>query len=315
MARNARIYSNDAPPVVSPTAAGDEWHVTTTGAVFKAIVSADGETLYWRMLSGPSLDKVRGVIRTNLAAGLTLSTDGMTATRSSNESMNTPGYGGLTTWALGDRVALADQNGEGVAHALNGLWEVYSLGSGSAPWVLIRALDARDTESFPVGRQVFVQDGHAAGQVFEHATTGTASITIGTTGLVMRQLGAVPYTASGVTIAATRVIEVDVAAGSGGGRDVTVYNANAPFGFEVLEMWGNITTAVTSSTVQARTASGGGGSALSGTVSSAAVGRQRDAAGGSLVSNPVVAVGGSLYLRMSDGDAAGRFYLHIRPLG
>jgi len=104
------------------------------------------------------------------------------------------------------------------------------------------------------------------------------------------------------------VLPVTLTAGTPGtADDVTVYNANAPFAFEIISMVPRITTALAGS-LEGRSASGGGGSALTDTHSTAT-------AGIGAVTTPLgsiasVAAGGSLFLRRTDRGVAGKAYLH-----
>jgi hypothetical protein len=100
------------------------------------------------------------------------------------------------------------------------------------------------------------------------------------------------------------IIHFTFAAGGGGAADdVTVFSANAPFNFRILECWLVTTTAVGGSTVQARTATAGGGTALSTAMSSTATGKTSD----NSTTTPTVAASGSLILRRSDSGVSGEF--------
>lgn len=105
------------------------------------------------------------------------------------------------------------------------------------------------------------------------------------------------------------VLPVVLTAGTPGtADDVTVFAANAPYGLQIVDVWATVTTGISSKTVTLRSASGGGGSALSaaldfGTSST----RVRD----SLGSAPSVAKGGSLYVRRSDRGVAGTVFVLV----
>lgn len=102
------------------------------------------------------------------------------------------------------------------------------------------------------------------------------------------------------------VLPVSLVAGGGGAPDdVTVFNANAPFAFTLIDAWLQTATAVGGSTVQARTATGGGGSALTTALSSAATATTRN----DDTAPRAVAAGGSVFLRRSDNAVAGTFYI------
>lgn len=117
--------------------------------------------------------------------------------------------------------------------------------------------------------------------------------------------------ASGMADTHPRLI-VTVAAGAAGARDVLVYNANFPFAGLLVDAQMLVQTAVALSTVQARDAAAGAGNALTAAMSSAVATRVRDPGTGQTVGNgipPTIAKGSSLYLRMTDGDAAVRFIM------
>lgn len=94
------------------------------------------------------------------------------------------------------------------------------------------------------------------------------------------------------------------AAAAGTADDVTVFSSTAPFNFRILESWLVTSTAITSSTVQARTATGGLGSALSTAMSSTVTGKTSD----NSTATATVSSGGSVFLRRSDRGVAGEFF-------
>ena len=96
------------------------------------------------------------------------------------------------------------------------------------------------------------------------------------------------------------------AAAAGTADDVTIYNAAAPFGFRITDCHVKISTAIGGSTVQLRSASGGGGSALSSALSSAATGTARN----NDTDSRSVSSGGSLFLRRSDRGVAGEITIN-----
>lgn len=101
------------------------------------------------------------------------------------------------------------------------------------------------------------------------------------------------------------IIYVSFAAGTPGtADDVTVFSSTAPFNFRILESWLVTGTAIGSSTVQARTATGGLGSALSTAMSSTVAGKTSD----NSTATVTVASGGSVFLRRSDRGVAGEFF-------
>lgn len=101
------------------------------------------------------------------------------------------------------------------------------------------------------------------------------------------------------------IIYVTFAAGAGGSADdVTVFSSSAPFNFRILESWLITTTAVALSTVQARTATGGGGTALSTAMSATVAGKTSD----NSTATATVAASGTMVLRRSDSGIAGEFF-------
>lgn len=101
-------------------------------------------------------------------------------------------------------------------------------------------------------------------------------------------------------------VYVSYAAGAGGAPDdVTIYSTTVPFNFRILEAWQVTLTAVAASTVQARTASGGLGTALTTAISSVVAGKTSD----NSTATTTVASGGSIFLRRSDSGIAGEFFL------
>lgn len=100
-------------------------------------------------------------------------------------------------------------------------------------------------------------------------------------------------------------IFVAVTAGGGGADDVTIYNANAPFAFRVLDVLLLVATAVGGASAQLRDTSGGGGSALSSVLDGAATGTKRN----DNTATATVAASGSVFLRRSDSGIGGELVI------
>jgi hypothetical protein len=109
----------------------------------------------------------------------------------------------------------------------------------------------------------------------------------------------------GITFDDRRVFTAGVA---GTADDVTIYNADAPFAFRIVDVKVLISTAVGGSTVQLRDTSGGGGSALSSALSSAATGTVRN----NDTASRLVSANGSVFLRRSDRGVAGEVIFTCR---
>ena len=103
-------------------------------------------------------------------------------------------------------------------------------------------------------------------------------------------------------MAQTITLRKAIPAGAGGSADdVTVFAANAPYAFDILDVAMMVSTAVGASTCQLRDTAGGGGAALSDALATATTGTKRNAAATGAVA---VAKGGSVYLRRSDSGVA-----------
>jgi hypothetical protein len=97
---------------------------------------------------------------------------------------------------------------------------------------------------------------------------------------------------------------VTAAAGAGGSADdITVYNGDAPFSFRILKTHPYITTAVATFSIQARTASGGGGTALSSEFSSTTA-TEDPAIITPITATTTVSASGSLFVRRTDSGIA-----------
>jgi hypothetical protein len=106
-----------------------------------------------------------------------------------------------------------------------------------------------------------------------------------------------------ITFGVPFIVTQAMAAGAAGtADDVTIYNADAPFAFRILDVWALLSAAVVGSTIQLRSATGGGGSARSSVLSSASTGTQRN----NDTATQTVGSGGSLFIRRSDRAVAGR---------
>lgn len=93
--------------------------------------------------------------------------------------------------------------------------------------------------------------------------------------------------------------------------DVTVFSANAPFAFRIVEVRLIVSTAVALSTAQLRDTSGGGGAALSSSYVTAVAGEA--AINASWTATTTVAANGSVFLRRSDQTIAGEVLIYAVP--
>jgi hypothetical protein len=102
-------------------------------------------------------------------------------------------------------------------------------------------------------------------------------------------------------------------AGAGGAPDdVTVYNADAPFKFRILDVYSLVATGDgAGGNVQLRDTSGGAGNVLSKAFSSNAAGSDREDGSATSYATVTVAASGSLYIRRADSGAAGEMILDI----
>lgn len=95
--------------------------------------------------------------------------------------------------------------------------------------------------------------------------------------------------------------------------DITVFNANCPYPIEVINTFGRVTSNLAGVTWVGRTASGGGGTIITDTMSWAALGIAPVSV--ALASITTIAAGGSLFIRRSDRATAGKLYLQVMRTG
>lgn len=117
-------------------------------------------------------------------------------------------------------------------------------------------------------------------------TTGSGTLALSTAGVDGNGLG-LQYTIKTLMSAV------------GNSTDVTIYSANAPFAFTVLDSFFICTNGVTSGTVQLRDATGGGGNAVSSAMGAVAAGLTRNA---QTTAPATIAANGTLVLRHAAGN-------------
>lgn len=101
---------------------------------------------------------------------------------------------------------------------------------------------------------------------------------------------------------------VSFAAGGGGvADDITIYNANCPGTFRIIDATVTISTGIALSVVTVRDTSGGGGAALSSTLVSAIAGTVRN----NDTVTRALALNSSVFLRRSDNGVAGEIILSL----
>lgn len=315
MARHQKIHGNDSAPAAPPLFAGDTFINTATGVQYTARRNALG-VLFWLA------ESVNGVVRGYVeapAAG-TLSGGGQVFTANANGSFQTGNPGGVTTWAVGDRVAL----GVGAGATAVGVYVVTNLGSGSTPFVLTRADDAADAANLYNGRTFKVTEGDAAGTVLVFSPVAVPYV-VGTSALGWQVMQVSPVGADSVTsdtipggtagVAVT--MRFAIAAGGGGAADdVDVFGgAGAPFRFQPTAAAFIVSTNVVGSSVQVRDTAGGAGAALSGPIATAAAGKNNEGTGGAFTAVGNINAGSPCFLRRSDSGVAGTLLLTVMKVG
>ncbi len=104
-----------------------------------------------------------------------------------------------------------------------------------------------------------------------------------------------------------------LAAGAGGSADdVTLFSSALPFKCQLLDAYVKSDTTVSMGTVTLRSASGGGGTALSSAITAAAAGIVSRSAGVAGIAT-ALASGSSLYARRSDSAIAGQLVIEYIP--
>lgn len=89
-----------------------------------------------------------------------------------------------------------------------------------------------------------------------------------------------------------------------GGDDVAIWNAAVPFDLRILDVVGILTTGLALATLQLFTATGGGGTALSSSLTALTAGRQR-----TTDATHAILAGSSVFLRRSTGNLVGEILL------
>ncbi len=101
------------------------------------------------------------------------------------------------------------------------------------------------------------------------------------------------------------VLEAALPAAAAGTADDVTITLSTPVQFRIIDAWVRVSAAIGASTIQIRTAPGGGGSALLSPFDTGSTGVVRD----SSTSNVTLSSGFPLYARRSDRAVAGRIYL------
>jgi hypothetical protein len=143
---------------------------------------------------------VKATTTTNLSANYSNGTSGLGATLTADTNRAFTTLDGVSSWSLGDRILVKDQT----TATQNGIYTLTTLGSGSAAWVLTRAVDADNNPSgeLATGDFCFVTSGTTNGaKGFILSTTGT--ITIGTTNVNYTQFNASEAITAGTNITKT----------------------------------------------------------------------------------------------------------------
>lgn len=113
--------------------------------------------------------------------------------------------------------------------------------------------------------------------------------------------------AQGAGVALTIYKDMPSGGSAGTADDVVIYSAAAPFKFRVVLAHALISASVSASFIQLRDATGGGGNAIGGAISSAATGTNVWTA----TATGTIAANGTLVARRSDRSAVGEIVIQI----
>jgi len=113
-------------------------------------------------------------------------------------------------------------------------------------------------------------------------------------------------TAESSSLAVPFVIRVEMTAGTPGTAD-DVSGPAAPFALRILDRWADVNTAISATNLRVRTASGGGGSTLSGLISTATA--QDGVRASNSADGDTLAANAPIFVRRSDRGVAGNVYL------
>jgi hypothetical protein len=151
-------------------------------------------------------ESVRAATASALPAYTYTSTNGGTLTANANAALS------VDSVALEDNERVLVKNESGGNRAYHGIYFVFHKGSGSTPWVLVRAEDANETGEVTAGLFTFVEEGGQADTGWVLSTNET--ITLNSTNLIFTQFsGAGAFTAgNGLTQTGTTF---NVGAGTG----------------------------------------------------------------------------------------------------
>lgn len=209
------------------------------------------------------------------------------------------------TMAAGQRLLVKNQS----TGSNNGIYEVTQLGTAGTPFILTRAPDANASADLVPGMLVPVQEGDLNGdKTFQLLTN--AAITLDTTALTFGAIAASLADADGLSPLET-IWKAVAAAGGGAADDVTIYSANAPYKFRIIDVaFTTLAGAAGGRTVQLRDTAGGAGNTCSDAITAAATGLTRDAA--TTPARRTIAKGGTLVLRRSDSAVGGELLILIR---
>jgi len=122
--------------------------------------------------------------------------------------------------------------------------------------------------------------------------------------------GKLALAAAGLGVPVTLRVPLVSGGASGTADDVTVFLNDVPFGFRILRSWAVISHAVGASTLEGHSAVSGGGTTMTGLVSSGTAGPQNEG-GTSLTATQYAAKNSSLYVHRSDRSVVGEFFMLV----
>jgi len=121
---------------------------------------------------------VRLVTASALASNTFATTDGGTLTASANGTLSVDGVAVVAS----DRILVKDEP----TTLRNGIYVASDIGSGSTPWILVRADDANESSEVTSGLTVFASEGSANADTV-WGLTGVSTVVLNTTALTFTQ--------------------------------------------------------------------------------------------------------------------------------
>ena len=267
------------------------------------------QTGAWRIIAGTAAQAINGVIAVSAGNGSTRTATFGTAAANTVLVNPTSGTAVPAFTTIGANTVLGRVGANIVAASLVNAQVSATAAIAVSKFANALALSLLGRSANSAGAYADIQATAASDAVLRESGSVLGFGTVAQAGLANAIISPAKLAVIASNVGSTFSIYLAFAAGGGGAADdVTIFNGDAPFAFRILKTLPYISTTVAVSSIQVRSATGGGGTALS-SLFAATIATEDPVITTPIAATTTVALNGSAFVRRSDSGIAGEVIL------